>query len=114
MADEHQQVTAVERASPNLRATFLLLAAVMLAVWGWSLVPAIVNWNNPREDGFSLIPGFWATLTLLPLGIFTLLGGIVGRGKSVARARACLSISGGLVVLAVLFEIFRRLSVLGD
>ena len=44
------------RASPKLRAAFFIGAAVMLGIWGWSLVPAIESRNNPNEDGFSFIP----------------------------------------------------------
>ena len=43
-------------ASPKLRAAFFLGAGDMLAVWGWSLFPAIESRNNPNEDGFSSSP----------------------------------------------------------
>ena len=43
-------------ASPRLRAMFAISAAIMLALWGWSLVPPIENWGNPNEDGFSTSP----------------------------------------------------------
>ena len=77
-------------ASPRLRATFFIGAAVMLAIWGWCLIPAIESRNNPNEDGFSFIPAFYGTLTFLPLGLIALLGGISGRGKRVAKARTAL------------------------
>jgi hypothetical protein len=63
-------------ASPKLRAAFFLGAVVMLAVWGWSLVPAIESRNNPNEDGFTFIPAFYGTLTFLPLGVIALIGGL--------------------------------------
>jgi hypothetical protein len=37
----------------------------MLALWGWSLIPPIENWDNPYEDGFSYVPVFYATITCL-------------------------------------------------
>src|SRR5476649_2430675 len=42
---------------PKRRNIYLGAAAIMLALWGWSLTPVIQNWNNPNDDGFSLIPG---------------------------------------------------------
>jgi peptidoglycan/LPS O-acetylase OafA/YrhL len=102
-------------ASPKLRAAFFIGAAVMLAIWGWSLVPAIQNWNNPNEDGFSFVPAFYGTFTFLPLALFALLGGISGRGKRVAKARTALIIGTALLGLMVAFEIFAGISnALGD
>jgi peptidoglycan/LPS O-acetylase OafA/YrhL len=96
-------------ASPKLRAAFFIGAAVILALWGWSLVPAIENWNNPNEDGFSFVPAFYGTLTFLPLGLIALLGGISGRGKRVAKARTALIIGLILIAVIVAFEIFSRI-----
>ena len=97
-------------ASPKLRAVFIAAAAIMLALWGWSLTPAFQNWNNPNEDGFSLIPGFYATITVLPLGLIMLAGGISGKGKAARRARVGLAIAVALVVLMTALETLRRLS----
>jgi hypothetical protein len=97
-------------ASAKLRILFAAIAAILLALWGWSLVPAIQNWNNPNEDGFSLVPGSFTTITLLPLGLITLAGAISGRGKSLRRARVALVIGLALLALMAAFEIFRRLS----
>jgi hypothetical protein len=74
-------------ASPKLRAIFAGIAAITLALWGCSLVPAIQNWNNLREHGFSLVPGFYATISILPLGLMMLLVGSVGRGKYAHASR---------------------------
>jgi hypothetical protein len=93
-------------ASPRLRAAFFLGAAVMLAIWGWSLVPAIESRNNLNEDGFSFIPAFYGTLTFLPLGVLALVGGISGRGKYVAKARTALIIGGVMIGVIVAFQIF--------
>jgi hypothetical protein len=96
-------------ASPRLHAIFIAVAAIMLALWGWSLVPAIQNWNDPREDGFSLMPGFYATVTVLPLGLIMLTGGASGRGKHARRARVALTIAIALLVLMTTLEILRRM-----
>ena len=93
-------------ASPRLRAVFFLGAAVMLAIWVWSLVPAIESRNNPNEDGFSFIPAFYGTLTFLPFGVIALVGGITGRGKYVAKARTALIIRGAMIRVIVAFQIF--------
>jgi hypothetical protein len=101
-------------ASPKLRAAFIVGAAVMLALWGVSLIPAIENWNNPREDGFSFIPAFYATFIALPIGLVALAGGIYGRGKSVEYARLALIAGACLLVLILLLDIFRRVSAIMD
>ena len=80
------------KATSRQRAIFLVGAAVMFALWGWSLVPAIQNWNNPNEDGFSLVPAFYGTLTFLPLSLTTLIGAISGQGKRYKRARTSFTI----------------------
>lgn len=89
---------------PALRASFLAIAAVMLGLWVASLLPAIRNWNNPNEDGFSFIPAFYASLTMLPVGLCLLAGGVVGRGKWAARARKALII--GLALLFILIAVW--------
>lgn len=78
----------------------------MLGIWGWSLVPAIESRNNPNKDGFSFIPAFYGTLTFLPLGVIALVGGISGRGKSVARGRTALIIGLAMNAVIAAFQIF--------
>jgi hypothetical protein len=56
-------------ASPRLRVMFAVADAIMLSLWGWSLVPPIENWGNPYDDGFSYVPLFYATITCLPVGL---------------------------------------------
>jgi len=94
-------------ASAALRLSFLAIAAATLALWVASLIPAIQNWNNPNEDGFSLIPVFYATLTMLPVGLFLLAGAIIGRGKWTARARKALFIGLALLCLVIAFKILQ-------
>jgi hypothetical protein len=103
------------RPPPKLRAGFVLVGVIMFALWGASLIPAIENWDNPNEDGFSFLPVFWATLTCLPLGFVLIAGGIIGRGKAAARARTGLFVSAGLLALITGLEVLRRISELaGD
>jgi hypothetical protein len=102
------------KGSPIARAGFIVAGGVLLALWGLSLIPAITNWNNPSEDGFSLVPAFWATLTALPLGLSVTLGGISGSGKAIRRARMHLVLAAGLLVLVAMLEVFRRMSMLMD
>ena len=51
-------------ASPRLRVSFLVVAALMFLLWGWSLVPPIENWNNLYEDGFSYVGVFYASILI--------------------------------------------------
>lgn len=97
-------------APPVLRATFAVVALSMFVLWGWSLVPPIENWNNPREDGFSLVGAFWSTLTCLPVGVFLTIGAAAGRGRHAARALTALFFAGVLLLLVVAFLTFQDLS----
>jgi hypothetical protein len=97
-------------ASPKLRAIFLIVAALMLLLWSWSLIPPIENWNNPNEDGFSYVPAFYATIICLPAGLFLLIGAIAGRGQHVVRARSALFVGGGTLFIVVAFLIFQQIA----
>jgi hypothetical protein len=96
-------------APPMLRASFVVIAISMFALWCWSLVPPIENWGNPREDGFSYVGVFWATLTCLPVGVFLLIGAAVGRGRHATRATTALLVGGVLLLLVVAFIMMRDL-----
>lgn len=98
-------------ASRGLRACFFLAAAIAFGLWAASLVPAIQNWNNPREDGFSMVPAFWGTIVCLPLGLYLLAGGVRGRGRAAARARTALIVAAFLLVAGAGLEIMRRMSI---
>lgn len=102
---------ADDRASPKLRAVFLVAAAIALLLWAASLLPAIENWNNPREDGFSVVPAFWGTIICLPIGLYLLAGGIRGHGQAVRRARTALIASIVLLAIGAALEIMRRASI---
>jgi hypothetical protein len=97
-------------ASPRLRAMFVVGAATMLALWGWSLVPPIENWSNPNEDGFSYVGVFYTTLICLPVGLCLLIGAIAGRGGSVSRARVAFYIAAGVTVLVAAFLIVQHIA----
>lgn len=97
-------------ASSTLRAIFLIVSIVMLVLWGLSLIPPIKTWGDPREDGFSYVPAFWATMTCLPVGLYLLAGAIAGRGRHVNRARTALFLGGGLLLVVVGFLIVQRLA----
>jgi hypothetical protein len=90
-------------ASPRLRVMFAVAAAIMLSLWAWSLVPPIKNWGNPREDGFSYVGAFYATITCLPVGFFLLVGTIAAHGQYVRRARVAFFVAAGITVLVVAF-----------
>jgi hypothetical protein len=97
-------------ASPRLRSVFVVVAAAMLVLWGWSLISPIENWSNPNEDGFSFVPAFYATLICLPVGIFLFAGAIAGHGRPVARARPALFIGLGTLFIVVAFLIFQYIA----
>ena len=92
-------------ASQRLRLTFAAGAAIMLALWGWGLVPLIENWNNPNEDGFSAVPAFYGTLFCLLPAVALLAGAIAGRGRAVSSARTALFVAGAVLVVVIAFLI---------
>jgi hypothetical protein len=97
-------------ASPGLRVMFAVAAAIMLSLWGWSLVPPIENWGNPRDDGFSYVPLFYTTIICLPVGLYLLLGAIAGHGPYVRRARNAFFIASGITLLVVAFLIVQHIA----
>ena len=102
--------TAEITASVKLRVKFVVAAAIMLALWGWSLVPPIENWGNPNEDGFSYVPVFYTTIICLPLGLYLLVGAIAGHGRYVTRARTAFFIAAGMTLLVVAFLIVQQIA----
>ena len=103
---EQAGITALLR----LRIIFLIVAALMLLLWGWSLVPPIENWNNPYEDGLSYVGVFYASIVCLPAGLFLLIVAITGNGRHVVRARSALFVGGGTLFSVVAFLIFQRVA----
>ena len=88
----------------KLRARYMLAGAVMLALWGASLVRLFHG-----GSAFDIIAMVIATLTFLPLALIALWGGISGNETSMQRARSALLASGGLLALIVVVEVFRRM-----
>jgi len=65
------------KATANLRSGLVLGGAALLLIWAASWIPVIRSWNDPSADGFQVIPLFWATITMLPLGLAD--GALAGR-----------------------------------
>ncbi len=97
-------------ASPKLRAIFAAVAVAMFALWGWSFVPVVQTWGDPREDGFSVVPLFYATIFCLPAGILLAMGAIAASGKHVKRARIALFVGAGTLAIIVAFLIVQQLN----
>src|SRR5579862_1962172 len=102
--------TAEINASVKQRVMFAVAAAIMLALWGWSLVPPIENWGNPNEDGFSYVAVFYATPTCLPAGLLLLVGAIAGHGRYISRARVALYAAAGMTILVLAFLIVQHIA----
>jgi hypothetical protein len=97
-------------ASSKLRVMLVVAAAIMLALWGWSLVPPIENWGNPYEDGFSYVSVFYTTMTCLTVGLYLLVGAIAGHGPHVKRARIAFFVAAGITLLVVAFLIVQHIA----
>ena len=102
--------TTEVRVSPKLRSLFAVAAFVMLALWGWSLVPPIENWGNPNEDGFSYVGVFYTTIICLPVGIYLLVGAIAGHGRYVAHAGTAFFIAAGITLLVIAFLVVQQIA----
>jgi hypothetical protein len=89
---------------------YAVAAFVMLALWGWSLVPPIENWGNPNEDGFSYVPVFYTTIICLPVGIYLLVGSIAGDGRYVRHAHTAFLIAAGITLLVVAFLVVQQIA----
>jgi len=101
---------AETKASLRLRVVFIIGAAVMLTLSGATLPRAITAIRDPRSNAFEVVPAFWPTITMFPLGLVTLIGGISGRGKHFKRTRTAFTIGVALLILVLLLEILRRMS----
>ncbi len=97
-------------ASVRLRVLFAVAAAIMLALWGWSLVPPIENWGNPNDDGLSYVGVFYTTLICLPAGLFLLIGAIAGHGRHVRRAHVAFFVAAGITVIVLAFQVIAHIA----
>jgi hypothetical protein len=86
VADSLSSARSDSKASFSLRAAFIGAGVVLIALWGASVMVALASWNDPKEDGFTLVPAFWATLTALPLGLSATISGMSGRDQAMRRA----------------------------
>jgi hypothetical protein len=86
------------------RGRFILAGAVMLGLWGASLVSLI-----EERAAFNIVAAAVATLTFVPLGLIALRGGISGSEANMQRASSALLASGLLLTLIVAGEILRRI-----
>jgi hypothetical protein len=88
----------------KLRGRYVLAGAVMLSLWGASLVAVFQDGSS-----FNVIAAIFATFTFLPLALVALWGGISGSADAMQRARYALFASGGLLLLVATTEVFRRI-----
>jgi hypothetical protein len=88
----------------KLRARYMFSGAIMLALWGASLIPLFRG-----TDDVPTIAIFLATITVLPLGLVTLLGAVTGTDTGMRRAQTALLAGAGLLALAVVVEALRRI-----
>lgn len=93
-------VTALLR----LRARYAIAGAVLLALWGASVVGLFRN-----VDAYHVVMVAAASVTLMPLGLIMLSGGISGSEAGLRRAHMALFGSGCLLLLIVSAEVIRRI-----
>jgi hypothetical protein len=86
------------------RTRFVLAGLIVLGLWAVSLVPL---WQD--GGALNLMVACATTLTLCPLGIVALLGGILGSEAGMRRAQFALFTAGALLMLTVIVELLRRI-----
>jgi len=88
----------------RLRGRYMLAGAVMLSLWGASLV-ALFH----EGSGFNIVASTFATFTFFPLGLIAMWGGFSGSEASMQRARNALFAGGGLLLVTATMEVLRRI-----
>ena len=88
----------------RLRTRYALAGLLMLALWAASAVSMFRD-----AIALNIFLGCAATVTILPLGVIALLGGIQGSDAGMRRAHIALFASGGLLALTAILEILRRM-----
>jgi hypothetical protein len=88
----------------KLRARYMFAGAIMLALWGASLIQLFRGTNDVPA-----ITIFLATITVLPLGLIALLGAVTGTETGMRRAQTALLAGAGLLVLVLVMEALRRI-----
>ena len=88
----------------KLRARYTIAGVMMLALWGASLAALFRS-----VDAYHVFMLAAATLTVLPLGLIMLSGGVSGSEAGIRRAHMALFASGGLLLLITSGEVIRRI-----
>ncbi|MFZ1067852.1 MAG: hypothetical protein WCB50_09775 [Pseudolabrys sp.] len=88
----------------RLRGRYMFAGAVMLLLWGSSLVALFHEGSS-----FNIVASILATFTFFPLGLIAMWGGFSGSEASMERARNALFAGGGLLLLTVTIEVLRRI-----
>jgi hypothetical protein len=88
----------------RLRGRYVLAGAMMLLLWGASLVAL-----SREGSSFSIVASIFATFTFFPLGLIAMWGGLSGGEASMQRARNALFADGGLLLLTATMEVLRRI-----
>lgn len=86
------------------RTRVVLAGLIMLGLWAVSLMPL---WQD--GGGFNFVIAAATTVTLCPLGLVALLGGIQGSESGMRRAQLALFTAGALLMLTVVLELLRRI-----
>lgn len=76
----------------------------MLALWAASAVSMFRD-----AIALNILLGCAATVTILPLGVMALVGGIQGSDAGMRRAHIALFAGGGVLALVAILEILRRM-----
>ncbi|HXZ45750.1 MAG TPA: hypothetical protein VEH02_03365 [Pseudolabrys sp.] len=88
----------------KLRARFAITGAALLALWSISVLALFRS-----VDGFHVLMLAASTVTVLPLGLILLSGGVSGSERGMRRAHMALFVTGGLLLLIVSGEVIRRI-----
>ncbi len=88
----------------RLRTRYALAGLLMLALWAASAVSMFRD-----AIALNILLGCAATVTILPLGVMALVGGIQGSDAGMRRAHIALFAGGGVLALVAILEILRRM-----
>jgi len=93
----------------RLRGRYMLAGAVMLLLWGASLVALFHEGSS-----FNIVASIFATFTFFPLGLIAMWGGLSGSEAGMQRAGNALFAGGALLLLTVMIEVLRRIVLRGS
>jgi hypothetical protein len=92
----------------KLRPWLIAGSILVLLIWAYSLTPILTEWNNPKAQGWFLIPIFWTTVGLLPFGIVALIDSLRGDKRGIANARLMLIIAAALWTIVGLAALYGK------